>query len=78
VEVNRGAGPLGDALDLGEQLVEEREAAQFPVGHDVQPAPFLERDRLVDGAVFNLLELLRFQPARVERGPGLEEMARAQ
>jgi hypothetical protein len=65
------------AFDLPEQLVEERDATQLPVT-DVQPAALLHGDRPVYRTVLDLLELLRAQPAIVERGTRAPRVARAQ
>jgi hypothetical protein len=57
VEPDGGTFLFHAAFYFAEQLVEERETALLAIGDDVKPAPFLERDGLVHGAVLDLLEL---------------------
>jgi hypothetical protein len=77
VEMHGRAGHVGYPLHVPEQVVEEREAAQFPVVDDVEPAALLHRDRLVDRAVLGPLEFLIAHPAVSERGPRFGQVAGA-
>jgi hypothetical protein len=76
VEAYRRSGDGGDPFHVPEQVIEEREAAQFPVVDDVEPAAFLHRDRLVDRAVLDPLEFLHVHPAGIQRGTRLREVMR--
>jgi rhodanese-related sulfurtransferase len=78
VEVHRGSGHVGDAFHVAEQVIEEREAAQFPVVDHVEPAALLHRDGLVDRAVLDPLEFLVAHPPGRQRGPRLREVTRTQ
>jgi hypothetical protein len=67
---------IGDPFHVPEQVIEERETAQFPVVDDVEPAAFLHRDRLVDRAVLDPLEFLHVHPPGIQRGTRLREVMR--
>ena len=72
MEAYRRAGDGGDPLHIPEQMIEEREAAQFPVVDDVEPATLLHRERLVDRAILDPLEFLHAHPAGGQRGTRLD------
>src|SRR5262245_3491126 len=56
--------PGAEAVDSLGHLALERKPPHFAVGHDVEPRCLLERDGLIDGAIFYGLEL------RVTQTPG--------
>ena len=72
------SGHVGDSLHVPEQMIEEGKAAQLPVVDHVEPDGFLHRDRLVDRAVLDPLELLVADPAVSQRGTRLREVTRTQ
>ena len=58
--VAEGDGPaaeLVEALDGVDEMPEEGVAAHLAVGDHIQPRAGLQRDGLVHGAIFDLLEL---------------------
>src|SRR5205814_5303239 len=55
-ERNRPAAEFVEALERFDEMAEERVAALLAVGDDVEARCFLQRDRFVDGAVFDFLE----------------------
>src|SRR5215831_20722923 len=56
--------PWAEAVDGLGHLALERKPPHFAVGHDVEPRCLLQRDGLIDGAIFYGLEL------RVTKTPG--------
>ena len=54
-ERDRPAGRLVEALERVDEVAEEGVAPHLAVGDDVEPGGFLQRDGLVDGAIFDRL-----------------------
>ena len=57
-----------------DHVSEERVAPHLTIGDDVQAGRFLQAHGLVDGAVFDALELLGAQPAGLLRRARLDEI----
>ncbi len=67
-----------DAVDRVRQRAHERQAAQLAVGHDLHPGALLQRDRLIDRAVLDPLELRPRDRPRGDLLACVEQLLRAQ